>query len=431
MMKFLQNIIVLAMFSGVLFAEPIEQTITMGKDYKNDIWYSLKEGVVHEADKDNWDIAFQTGQRAAVLINGQKGLRAWMVPGSNEDSFNKPVDTTGMESSWEWTINSEVSWHIGAFNMNKDGYETGGDFGWGYYDLSTHYIVGNKLFVLRLGKGIYKKFMIEVLAAGEYTIRYANLNGTDEGIAVIKKRDYDGQNFAYFNLNNNTALSREPQTNDWDLVFGRYESLIPFGQGQFMAYPVLGVRQNFGIKTARLKGVNPIQAEPPVIGSEKYSTKISSVGSDWKTFNQSEGKFVLANDLVFFVYREDALAPEITVYKIVFTEFTGAEAGITKFNQTPYVLSGIEDFPGLSYGIFPNVIGNNESINFVMAYENSIDNINIRILSVDGREVINKSMVSGAGLNAFDLGNLNAPSGMYFVILTIGNKVYFDKLIVR
>lgn len=300
MVKLIQISILFTLFSSLLLAETVEQTITMGRDYKNDIWYSLKEGVVHEADKDNWDIAFQTGQRAAVLLNGQKGLRAWVVPGSNEDSFDKPIDTTGMESTWEWAINSEESWHIGAFNMNKDGYETDGDFGWGYYDLSTHYIVGDKLFVIRLGKGVYKKFMIETLATGEYTIRYANLNGTDESIAVIKKRDYDGQNFAYFNLSNNTASSREPQTTEWELIFGRYESLIPTGPGQFMAYPVLGVRQNFGIKTARLKGVNPDQAEPPAIGTESYSTKIATIGSDWKTFNQSEGKFVLADDLVFF-----------------------------------------------------------------------------------------------------------------------------------
>jgi len=170
-MKFLQIMMFLAILNGVLFAEPVEQTITMGKDYQNDIWYSLQEGVVKEQNKDNWDIAFQTGPRAAILINGQKGLRAWVVPGSNEDSFDKPVDTTGMESTWEWAINSEESWHIGAFNLNKDGYETDGDFGWGYYDLSTHYIVGDKLFVVRLGKGVYKKFMIETLATGEYTIR--------------------------------------------------------------------------------------------------------------------------------------------------------------------------------------------------------------------------------------------------------------------
>jgi len=215
------------------------------------------------------------------------------------------------------------------------------------------------------------------------------------------------------------------------LLFGRYESLIPTGPGQFLAYPVLGVRQNFAIKTARLKGVNPAQAEPPAIGSVDYSTKISNIGSDWKTFNQAEGKFVLADDLVFFVYREDALAPEITVYKIVFTEFTGAETGITKFNQTPYVLSSIKDFPGLSFGIFPNIISNNESINFVLDYSTRLENINVRILSVDGRLILNKHMSSDSGLNAFDLGRINVPAGMYFVALTIGNKVYFDKIIVR
>jgi hypothetical protein len=370
-------------------------------------------------------LAFQTGQRAGVLVNGQKGMKIWVIPGSNENSFNNSVDTTGMSATWETAINSEESWHIGAFNLGKDGFITGGDFGWGYYDLSTHYIVGDKVFIVKVANNSYKKFMIETLATGEYSIKYANLNGTDETIAVIKKKDYVGQNYAYFNFSTNSTKSREPMSLEWDLVFGKYESMIP------TPYPVTGVRSNFSIRVAELKDVNPITVQPPAANDEKYSEVITTIGYDWKEFEMATNEYTIPTDLAYFVYRHMEEAPELIVYKIVFTEFSGSAEGIIKFNHTPFGITSVEDFPGLSFGIHPNVIGQNESVNFVMNYDNMLENINVKIVSMDGREVMSKQFTSESGLNAFDLGAINAPSGMYFVAVTIGNKIYHDKIIVR
>ncbi|MBS3999537.1 MAG: T9SS type A sorting domain-containing protein [Desulfobulbaceae bacterium] len=431
MNKYILTLLAFVFITNSILAETIEHTVILGKDYQNDVWFSLENGILQQENKDNWDLAFQSGQRAGVLVNGQKGMKIWVVPNSNEDSFSNPVDTNGMSATWETAVNSEESWHVGALNLGKDGYITDGDFGWGYYDLSTHYIVGSKVFIIKVTNNSYKKFMIETLAASEYSIRYSNLNGTDETIAVIKKKDYTGQNYAYFSFATNSAKSREPLSLNWDLVFGKYESLIPTGPGKFMAYPVTGVKSNLSIRVAELKGVDPISVLPPAANDEKYSEVITTIGSDWKTFNQASNEYTLPTDLAYFVYRHMEDAPELIVYKIVFKEFSGSAEGIIKFDLTPFGITSVEDFPGLSYGIHPNVIGQNESVNFVMNYDNMLENIKVQIISMDGREVMNKQITTQSGLNAIDLGAMNAPSGMYLVAVTIGNKVYHDKIIVR
>ena len=214
-MKNIFTIIVIIAFS-ISAAKAEKVSVSIGAGYANDVWYSLENGIVKTEPSDNWDIAVQTGAKdAGICINSPNGLLLWAVPDSDEDSWDDAIDTTGMSANWETCNNASENWAIGAFNMGLDGFASGGNFGWGEYNMATHSITGNKVFVLQLDKKTYKRIMIESLMAGTYTIKWADLDGSNEKSSAIAKADYAEKMFAYLDITTNQVLDREPPRSSW------------------------------------------------------------------------------------------------------------------------------------------------------------------------------------------------------------------------
>jgi hypothetical protein len=410
-----------------------KDTIVLGPNYINEIWYNLDSGVIQTADKDNWDIAFQTGQKGAIWINGQKGERAWVVPGKTIDDFSKSVDTTGMDQTWEYHTNSDENWDIGAFNLGMDGYESDGDFGWGSYDLSSHAITGTKIFIIKIDKKTYKKFMIESLFGSEYSFSYANLDGSDESIGVIKKSDFKNKNFAYFSFSENKSIDREPINKEWQLLFGKYEALIDNGQGGTMPYYLTGIRHNFNVKVAKLTGVDPKTVAPPAFITENFNTKITAIGADWKKYNSTNSTYEIPSDLVYFLTTDTLGTPKPKIYRIVFKEFTGSTLGQIIFEKEELPMSVIEKDgkPLGNFSVYPNLISTNDNLNVVYELYENTQYIKIAIYSSTGDIVYSANENAVPGLNTININNLNVCAGMYLVTFEVNGKIGTEKLLVK
>ena len=145
-----------------------------------------------------------------------------------------------IRDSWQPIHNSDTNWFIGAFDKNSTSMF---DMGWGVYNMVTHFVTGDSLYAIKTVNGNWKKLWIEKLANGEYSFKYADLDGSSEVNAVVDQSSFSGKNFAYYSLDQNTSLDREPLTQDWDITFSKYITPV-----QGMAYGVTGVLMNDGIK---------------------------------------------------------------------------------------------------------------------------------------------------------------------------------------
>ena len=66
--------------------------------------------------------------------------------------------------------NSDTSWNYGAFisTQSNDMF----DYGWGVYNIQTHNIVGDSLFIIKTINGNWKKLFIKRKTSGEYFLNF-------------------------------------------------------------------------------------------------------------------------------------------------------------------------------------------------------------------------------------------------------------------
>ena len=221
--------------------------VTMGSGYIDQSFYSLSNGEVATANNTNWDIAFSLNALSAtVRINGGMGTSLYKVPNVDVSGW-ADVDTLGL-STWSQLINSELSWNDGAFNTNSENM----NYGWGNYDIITHVVVGDAVFIVNSIDGEWKKLMIEELDDGVFNFKYANLDSSDEIVTSIDRSEYEDKNFVYYSLSSHMVMDREPLISDWDLTFTKYITTLSPG----VYYSVSGALANNNIEIAEVNDLS-------------------------------------------------------------------------------------------------------------------------------------------------------------------------------
>lgn len=385
-------------------------TVSTGASYVNQVWYSLPNDEQGRAPKDNWDVAFEiSGFTASVLANTQKGLAVYQSPYAAAQWAT--VDTTGI-SNWKALDNSETNWSEGALNTNPD---DNLDLGWGVYDMNTHSVAGDSIYIIRLASGAWKKFKVNSLANSTYSFTWADVDGQNEQTATIVKSGYTGKNFGYYSLENNAALDREPATANWDITFTKYMTVIYAPDPT--PYGVTGVLLNKGVTGIKASGVDVATVD---YNNYTFQTDINTIGYNWKNF---AGSWTIEDSLVFFVKRSNG-----DIWKLIFTGFTGGASGNYIFSkqQVYTATTGIEETAGIStLGIYPNPANN--LVNIVYLNNGNNSNTGVTISDLSGRVVMQQPFEATGGMNkeAIDVSALN--SGIY--VVTLGGKS--SKLIIE
>ncbi|HUP11015.1 MAG TPA: hypothetical protein VM187_02340, partial [Niastella sp.] len=208
-------------FAGTLNAQLVSETVTVNPGYTHQTWYELETGTETQAAKNTWDIAFATssiGMGSSIRVNAAIGTKLWVYPHGDTSAWNT-LDTAGIDG-WPESLNSDTSWLAGAFDANTTSDEF--DLGWGVYNMMTHFVVGDSLFVIKLTDNSYRKVWIQQLASGSYNFKFANIDGSSPITQAIVKSDYSGKNFAYYSLRTDTETNPEPANTNWDLLFTQY-----------------------------------------------------------------------------------------------------------------------------------------------------------------------------------------------------------------
>lgn len=403
---YLLGLMSLAAVTGVTAQEYLDTTSTNGNT--EDVYVHLNTGEKARADRDNWDLGFENiGTTASVLINGQKGVQLYATPFATSDWAN--FDTTGM-SSWREYINSSESWSNGAFNQDLD-LSNPFDLGWGTYNVQNHVITGDSVFLIMLADKSFKKIIINDLTAGTYTFTYADVDGSNEKKKSVTKNDMKGQNFGYYSIVDEHVVTREPATEDWDLVFTEYIIPIPTGPGMFQNYPVSGVKINKGIEVAQRDGVDVTSDDTMGLN---WNTNISEIGSDWKSWDGT--KYVYEQDRAYFVRLSGG-----SVWKIYFTQYAGGPAGTFYYTLEKIETgAGVNELDMQSISIYPNpsaqlpiaiALENNNELKAVIVYNNAMQMVH---------------MQTDATVNTSNL-----QSGIYFLAVETTKGTALKKLIIQ
>ncbi|MFT5725344.1 MAG: hypothetical protein ACI9JN_002469, partial [Bacteroidia bacterium] len=308
--------------------------------------------------------------------------------------------------------NSSESWSSGAFNQQL-AKGNGFDLGWGIYNVQTHIITGDSVFLLQLADQSYKKIYINSLETGTYTFTYADIDGSNEEKKEVGKDDMKGQNFGFYSITNGSVVTREPVTEAWDLVFTEYIIPIPTGPGQFQNYPVTGIKVNKGIEVAQRDGIAVTSDDTTNL---TWGTNISEIGSDWKSYNRTSMQYEYAQDRTYFVRLSGG-----SVWKIFFTAYVGGPVG-----SFYYTLEKIETGAGI----------NKLEENLIAIYPNPASNQEVNIslkqtIQLKQVTVYNGAMEMIATQNEATINTANYAAGLYFIGIETTQGSTVKKLIIK
>ncbi|GAB4254800.1 MAG: hypothetical protein Kow0079_11300 [Vicingaceae bacterium] len=411
-------LLILSFLNIGYFQAQITDTVSMGAGYVNENYYSLNNGNEFTVIRSNWDLAFSSdglnGTSSTIRINGGIGTACWLF--SNDTSQWSTLDTTGFAWNANELFNADTSWEKGAFNSKPP--QGAYDLGWGTYNMITHTVDGDRIFVLKLSDGSYKKIIITGLSGGTYYFKYADLNGTNEVNTSINKNSYSGKNFAYYSLQNNQALDREPLSTDWDLLFTKY--ITDLGGG--MHYAVTGVLANGNVKVAQVNNVSDVNNV--TYWDQNYTSNIGEIGYDWKSFNMSTYQYDIEDSLVYFV--EDQTGD---IYKLIFTGFGGSANGDFIFTKELVGNVGIDQSMTSNniLNLYPNPV--NEAINVTFVSVSEI--VELSIFDITGKQVYTEQINAGYGLNQKRINVNSLVKGIYFLTISDSRNKTTKKFIIK
>ena len=408
-MKSIFILLFISLFITTSFAQT-QVDVSTGAGYANDVYYNFSKDVLKTSPRSDWDIAFKANlMSVSVLANNGNNVMVYTWPKGTINNW-ETLDTTGM--AWKPLYNSMVDWEYGAFNDNTiAGNEF--DYGWGTYNMATHVISGDSIFIIKLASGDYKKFVIKQKKATQNTwsFSYAVLNGKKDTTITLNGNDYKGKSFIHFSLANNKVVDQEPAER-WQLLFTRYfDYNIP--------YFVTGVLANAGVKIQQVRGVSQTSFED--YKTSMFNDTLSQIGSDWKSFSMATSKYVVVSDVVYFV--QDTAGTDKSVWKIYFTGFSGGGTGTYSFIKKNLSTTGVKSISERNLTVYPNPAS--QEINVIHDFSG---NTEITIYNISGQPVLKSQNSESLGLNKNTLNISILPAGMYSLHVRSGNDVKTVKI---
>ncbi|MCP4310658.1 MAG: hypothetical protein GY790_05300 [Bacteroidetes bacterium] len=288
-------------------------SISMGAGYAEEVYYSLENGFVSTASRSGWDIAFSTDPRSStVLINEGYGVELYAYPLGDLSAWDA-VDASSL-ADWPALYNSDTSWFNGAFDRNATGHP---DYGWGVYNSQNHDVIGDSLFIIKLGDGSLKKIFIEKRGAmtNSFTVKYGDIDEAGESME-ISCGGYTAKNFIYLSLSSGEVMDFEPDKSTWDLLFTKYHD-------ESIPYIVTGVLSNSNVETAEIRNIDPALADTT---DGVFSGDISIIGADWKSYDRGSSAYNIEPDLCYFVRSGEE------TFKLTFTGTDGSASGKVVFD---------------------------------------------------------------------------------------------------
>ncbi len=417
----------------------VEDTVSLGAGYSNDVFYSLKNGDAATPASGNWHLAFQVTPQGAfgnvsIFANHTEGevkVYSLNLQASTNFTTMTAADTVGKTGNA--LVNSDSSWNYGAFNMNRN-LSNPFDYGWGKYDMPTHHVNGDSIYLVTIGNlagpVAYKLWVQQYRSTPadsvQWKFRIARLDGSmDTTIRIYRMPDYTDRLFAYYDVVNQTVLDREPSRAAWDLLFTQYMDHAAGPGGT--PYSVTGVLSNFDVTVFQKD--QTIETDTVGFETYNYDKTLNAIGYDWKAFTPPMGPWTIEDSTYYFVKTLNTNE----YYQLNFVSVTGSSTGevVLRKRLLGAIPTGISNVntPVNAYFVAPNPANNSTSV--MIDSKEQANAAQLMISDMTGRIVYRSQVNVKAGLNAYEVNTASLPAGTYIVVLSNGNWKAAEKLSVQ
>jgi hypothetical protein len=364
------------------------------------------------------------GDSAAIWANHNAGNAFVKVYNIHKDSAQWNTVTLADTATATLCFNQDQGWYQGALNdiPSADVF----DFGWGKYDLVSHNLYGDSIFIIKANNVFYKVYIQSfITATTTWTFSVGDIvAGTSYLDSISKQPNYDNRLFAYYDLATAADTNREPHDTTWDLVFNRYNSLVNLGGPGPQPYPVIGALNNKGVKAVK---VNPVHVDSTYAHYSDYmmpwpasSSIISSIGYDWKSFTPPAGPWIVPDSNSYLIQDKTG-----NLYQLQFTGYSGSGTGNIYFRKRVVAPVAVTDThsPINQYSFYPNPA--NTAINLML---NSHESTTAKLLVYDitGKVVLNSQLNIVSGLNGYSFPVNHLTNGHYILSIQ-GSDIHLNE----
>lgn len=412
----------------------ITDSVEMGSGYANDVWYSFKNDSIKAEVNSNWHLAFQTlppigaNSNVSILANHVGGgVKVFSLNLRATTKFGNLVaaDTVGKKQLY----NTDTSWNLGAFNRMNDA-SNPFDFSWGQYNITSHSVVGDSLYLVLVGTTPYQVWVQEYKSTPadsiSYRVRIANFDGSnDKTIRVYRKNGYTDRNFAYYDITNDVIRDREPSRTAWDVIFTRAMEMIPTGPGMSQPYAVTTILSNFGVSVAEVNELNPSTTG---YDAKTYLNDIHVIGSDWKKSPMGPGGWTIRDSANYFIKTKNTNE----YYQLHFLSFGGTANGKTVFEKRK--LGDILSVTNVNSAVTAYTIAPNPAVNeanIMLDAKQADANTVIFVTDLSGKVVERHNVKLNAGVNAYRINTAAYNNGIYMITIASGEFKATQKLVVQ
>jgi hypothetical protein len=291
-----------------------EEVIPLTQYYENQVYFSLPQGKqVSMNNKMDFDLSFASADTAYLIrLNSAAFMTAALTDAS---TFEDISDTTGLDWRFDKSSGNPDSTAFHGW-MNIDGSDTS------YHE--KVWVVNLGINELGFARGL-KKMILHRLEGNTYHFTYANMDNTEKKtISVVKN---SGHNYTQFTFNDNVLSQVEPTTEQWDLVFTQYTTLLFTDDGDPYPYLVTGTLINEHRTAVAFDSTLVFEdVELDDVLFLDYSTDIDAIGWDWKELigdiNGGDFYYTAHSHYNYFIRSQDGI-----FYKLRFIGFYDKETG--------------------------------------------------------------------------------------------------------
>lgn len=284
-------------------------SVELGPQYLFNAYYDLGTNKVVQAGTNfDFDLAFEASAEGwHILLNSALFMTAGNSQTKNFDEVTSP---SGIQLNFDPSTGNLDSTAVGKW-FDVNGNDT--------VFLKNVYVIDLGLDETGNPMG-YKKVVFENLAGGVYTIRHANLDGTEDFTTRVSKDPTVG--FVGFTFNNGGGVVNfQPQIADWDLYFGQYTTLL-FAEGEPYPYLVRGVLSNrSGVRAKLYEGEKSFSDFDynDALGMV-FPDALDGIGHDWKYYNLEEGFYSVKSENIYIIRNAEG-----EFYKMHFLSYFNSE----------------------------------------------------------------------------------------------------------
>ena len=253
--------------------DAVTKTINTGNngDYGDQIFYDLSGNrEVKVIDRTSWDLAFETAAGSEIVRLNEASKMQASKTGITD--FNAITNLTSLTLTFDWDKAS------------------GSEDSLALKDWITAGVPSNEVFIIDLGETPnlavrgYKKLQILGVTATDFTIKYANINGSNEHTKTIPKQTAKNHTCFSFSGDGN-VVDAEPDNDSWDLLFTQYLHTF-YDSDPAVSYSVNGVLLNpKSVKAAKVFDKDFSAITISDVANYPLLSDWNTIGYDWKIFD--------------------------------------------------------------------------------------------------------------------------------------------------